>query len=153
MISLSKSNHVGGFLRRVDGALLGAGGFLGGAFRPRRPPRSSFGLAQRWAPRGAPDQMDSLVQRCHDLEVRIKRTEEERDVVIMENEDLFSHISSLASRIEYQEGRINPFENEIGLISEEISRLDLSFKSIHGALGNMSEKLKEINNIRESVQN
>lgn len=98
------------------------------------------------------DQLDNLIQRCHDLEAKVRLTEEERDSLVNENEDLFNRISALGSKIEGQEAKMNPHEQEVNLIIDEISRLDLSFRSIQSVITGMSEKIKEMSTIRESVQ-
>ncbi|TRY71863.1 hypothetical protein TCAL_03157 [Tigriopus californicus] len=98
------------------------------------------------------DQLDTLIQRCHDLEAKVRLTEEERDSLVNENEDLFNRISALGSKIEGHETKMNPHEQEVNLIIDEISRLDSSFRSIQSVITGMSDKIKEMSTIRESVQ-
>ena len=40
--------------------------------------------------------MDQLEQRCHDLDAKVRRVEEERDAVMMENDELHDKIAVIS---------------------------------------------------------
>ena len=40
--------------------------------------------------------MDQLEQRCHDLDAKVRRVEEERDAVMVENDELHDKIAVIA---------------------------------------------------------
>eukprot|EP00094_Tigriopus_californicus_P003282 TCALIF_03157-PA protein Name:"Protein of unknown function" AED:0.03 eAED:0.03 QI:128/0.5/0.66/1/0.5/1/3/36/253 len=99
------------------------------------------------------DQLDTLIQRCHDLEAKVRLTEEERDSLVNENEDLFNRISALGSKIEGHETKMNPHEQEVNLIIDEISRLDSSFRSIQSfALEETKEVKDDVSLLKVTLQ-
>ena len=106
------------------------------------------------------DVMDELEQRCYDLDAKVRRVEEERDAVMAENDDLQEQVGALKSHVERtslmqqekMEGEEEASRQELLRLTEEVARLDAVINFLQENYAVMSDKVKEVTNIKESLK-
>ncbi len=97
--------------------------------------------------------MDELEQRCHDLDAKVRRVEEERNAVMMENEELTDKIQAMAQlRASIEEARSDEeLKEDLARLSEEVLRLETSVGYLQDNLVGMGDKMKEVSALKETV--
>ena len=96
--------------------------------------------------------MDELEQKCHDLEFKVRRLEEERNETLHENDDLQDQIDVLRTQAESHQEKPDHFESDILRMSEEIARLDGILAGMNQSITTTTEKLKEVNDLKEALR-
>ena len=96
--------------------------------------------------------MDELEQKCHDLEFKVRRLEEERNETLHENDDLQEQIDVLRSQAESHQEKPDHLEGDILRMNEEIARLDGILVGMNQSITTTTEKLKEVNDLKEALR-
>ncbi len=99
-----------------------------------------------------------LEQKLHVLDARLRRAEDERDLLIMENEELQEQVTVLAEQLDGGGGGSQlqkdeaSREEELIALSEEISRMDMELRLLRDSHATVQERVKEVTAIKEAVR-
>jgi prefoldin subunit 5 len=100
--------------------------------------------------------MDDLEQRCHDLDAKARRIEEERDVVMMENDELHDRLNTFAAmraNMTAEEARSDEeFKEDLSRLNEEVQRLEGSVGYLQDNLLAMGDKVKDVAVLKDTVK-
>jgi len=101
--------------------------------------------------------MDQMEQRCHDLDAKVRRVEEERDAVMMENDELHDKIaviSQIRNNMAMEESRTDEeLREDLTRLSDEVLRLETSVTTLQDSLLQMGDKVKEVGTLKDTVMN
>lgn len=99
--------------------------------------------------------MDQLEQRCHDLDAKVRRVEEERDAVMVENDELHDKIAVIAqvrTNMAMEESRTDEeLREDLTRLSDEVLRLETSMTTLQDSLLQMGDKVKEVGTLKDTV--
>ena len=96
--------------------------------------------------------VENLEQRVHDLDARWKQVKEERDAIMVENEELQEQLDMANSAQSAGNIRMNDFRNDLNKVTEEVTRLEYMCTSQEHELKSLSDKMIDLNSIKETVK-
>lgn len=96
--------------------------------------------------------MDLMEQKVHELDARLKQMKEERDQVILDNEELQEQLDMTNTSASVGMQRINELKLEVAKLSEELTRVDYSVTTQEHELKTLSDHMCDLNSLKESVK-
>jgi len=96
--------------------------------------------------------LEDLEQRVHELDAKWKQVKEERDSIMLENEELQEQLDMANSAQSAGNIRMNEFRNDLNKVTEEVARLEYVCTSQEHELKTVSDKMCDLNSIKETVK-
>ena len=96
--------------------------------------------------------LEDLEQRVHELDAKWKQVKEERDSIMLENEELQEQLDMANSAQSAGNIRMNEFRNDLNKVTEEVARLEYMCTSQEHELKTVSDKMCDLNSIKETVK-
>ena len=99
--------------------------------------------------------MEKLEQKCHDLDVKIRRLEEERNTLLHDNEELVEELQKHApesQRAEHDDDRIKLKADKVFKLSEDIGRLGISLSQLSDSHLAVADRLKDIPELKLTIK-
>ena len=96
--------------------------------------------------------VENLEQKVHDLDTKWKQVKEERDSIMVENEELQEQLDMANSAQSSGNIRMNEFRNDLNKVTEEVTRLEYMGTSQEHELKTLSDKMCDLNSIKETVK-
>lgn len=96
--------------------------------------------------------LEDLEQRVHELDAKWKQVKEERDSIMVENEELQEQLDMANSAQSAGNIRMGEFRNDLNKVTEEITRLEYTCTSQEHELKTLSDKMCDLNSIKETVK-
>lgn len=100
--------------------------------------------------------MEQLEQKCHDLDVKIRRLEEERNTLMHDNEELVEELLKHApesQRAEHAEDdRIQLKVDKVLKLSEDIGRVGLSLHQLSDSHVAVADRLRDIPELKLTIK-
>lgn len=96
--------------------------------------------------------VENLEQKVHELDTKWKQVKEERDSIMVENDELQEQLDMANSAQSSGNIRMNEFRNDLNKVTEEVTRLEYMCTSQEHELKTLSDKLCDLNSIKETVK-
>ena len=96
--------------------------------------------------------LEDLEQKVHELDAKWKQVKEERDSIMVENEELQEQLDMANSAQSAGNIRMSEFRNDLNKVTEEVTRLEYMCTSQEHELKTVSDKMCDLNSIKETVK-
>ena len=103
-------------------------------------------------PLGNNKNVENLEQKVHELDTKLKQVREERDSIMVENEELQDQLDMANSAQSAGNIRMGEFRNDLNKITEEVTRLEYLSTSQENELKTLSDKMCDMNSVKETVK-
>ena len=95
---------------------------------------------------------NSMEQKCHNLENKLKRIEDEKNTVLNENEDLQSLLSNMTEAKGVVESKLSETKKEMGKLTDEFQRLEQVCTMNNDHIQMINDKMSDLLNVKCSIQ-
>ena len=96
--------------------------------------------------------LEDLEQKVHELDSKWKQVKEERDSIMVENEELQEQLDMANSAQSAGNVRMSEFRNDFNKVTEEVTKLEYMCTSQEHELKTLSDKMCDLNSIKETVK-
>ena len=96
--------------------------------------------------------LEDLEQKVHELDSKWKQVKEERDSIMVENEELQEQLDMANSAQSAGNVRMSEFRNDLNKVTEEVTKLEYMCTSQEHELKTLSDKMCDLNSIKETVK-
>lgn len=94
----------------------------------------------------------SMEQKCHNLEIKIKRLEDEKNSVLVENEDLQSMLASMSENKINSDLKLVETKKEVIKLTDEFQRLEVVCNQNNEHIQSINDKISDLINIKSVIQ-
>jgi len=96
--------------------------------------------------------LEDLEQRVHELDAKWNQVKEERNSIMVENEELQEQLDMANSAQSAGNIRMNEFRNDLNKVTGEVTKLEYNCTSQEHELKTLSDKMCDLNSIKETVK-
>jgi len=96
--------------------------------------------------------VEDLEQRVHELDCKLRQVREERNQVILDNEELQEQLDMSNSAQSAGNVKLNELKNEMIKVTEDMNRLECICTTQEHELKTLSDKLIDLNSVKETVK-
>lgn len=96
--------------------------------------------------------VEDLEQRVHELDCKLKQVKEERNQVILDNEELQEQLDMSNTAQSAGNVKLNELKNEMIKVTEDLTRLECVCTTQEHELKTLSDKLIDLNSVKETVK-
>lgn len=96
--------------------------------------------------------LESLEQKVHELDFKLRRMTEERDSIVAENEELQEQLDMNNTASSLGSVRLNELKSEVSKLAEDVGRLEYTCSGQEHELKTLSDKMIDLSSIKETVK-
>ena len=96
--------------------------------------------------------VEDLEQRVHELDCKFRQVREERDQLILDNEELQEQVDMSNTAQSAGNIKLNELRNEMIKVTEDMTRLECICTTQEHELKTLSDKMIDLNSVKETVK-